>query len=772
MMNLRLFSAPLIAAAILLVAGCSSPESYDNDANQAGSTFTGPRYLRGTIGSYGSFINNRPRYVAGYGMVVDLNGTGSNEVPGFMREWLVNEMLRNRVGSFSFGTERFTPERAMADLGSSVVAVEGLIPPGARTGSTFDVLVTMIDQTSTSLEGGRLWWPTQMSATGLDRRLIYTAPQATGYGKLFVNPIKPDEEQNTEFLRQAVVVNGGTVIEPQKVQFVLNQPSYRIAALIADRINARFEAADDDNYKTAIAKNDGLIEINVPARFENEPEELLELVEHLYLNPTPQFVRPQAQALAQALVQDPEGRADAVVLAWKGLGPNTVPIIRPLYDNENPLVRDAALEAGSWLNDSQAVKPLREIAKRGTPAQRVRAARSLVVMTRNFDARQQVRAMLDDPDPDVRLGAYEALSLVRDSSIERVSVTDGKGIHKFYIDRVPSDQRAIYALQGDELSIAIFGGDVPFRDDVYAKIDDTLTVRSLPTDSIPVGLSGRYEGETAYIPIHRCGALKMIPSLTPVSEKPDAKLPPPDWSVEVGDAEGNEMIVNIRDQKLQDAFGVEILKAPNRATATQEPRLIGLVRIADLPGKDEDGNPTPAVGELLALRSPEIPMPLAVRYHKPGEKQPTVYRIDPTAATIAYTLGYKTDNINTQTGPNLGFTQVVSALNTLCNQGQVPAPFDARINPLAQRIVSAQQDNQAEPRPEITAEELELLRGDEGDDAEAQDAEGADDAGDVPAEQSPGDGDGDDDQPGAGDAAGAVGAGVGLIGGGAKGGSK
>ena len=145
----------LLILATLAIVGCTGSQQteYDNqDANEAANTFSGPKYLRGSIGSYGSFLNNQPRYVGGYGMVVDLNATGSSEVPAFMRQWLINEMLQNNLGSVQFGTERFGPERVMADLGSSVVAVEGLIPPGAVRGSKYDVLVTMIDQTSTSLQ--------------------------------------------------------------------------------------------------------------------------------------------------------------------------------------------------------------------------------------------------------------------------------------------------------------------------------------------------------------------------------------------------------------------------------------------------------------------------------------------------------------------------------------------------------------------------------------------------------------------------------------------
>lgn len=714
----------LLLLSLLVSVGCSSPETYDNQgANEAANTFSGPRYLRGSIGSYGSFLNVQPRYVGGYGMVVDLNATGSNEVPSFLREWLSNEMLQNNLGSVQFGTERFGPERVMADLGSSVVAVEGLIPPGAVRGSKFDVLVTMVDQTSTSLAGGRLFWPTRMSMTGLDKSLVYTEPQAAAYGELFVNPVSPAGEKDTEFLRRAIVVNGGTVLESQVVQFVLNQPSYRISNAIADRINARFEATDTDNLPTAVAKTDGLVEINMPQRFANQPEKLLSLVKHLYLDPTPGFVKPQAEALGQSLVANPDERAEAVMEAWKGLGPNTVPVLRTYYTHENLKVRQASLYAGAWLNDAQTIKPLSQQASEGDPGQRVRAANALVTMMRSNEARQHVRKLLNDPDPEVRLGAYESLVLVRDPAVKRLSVTDGNK-HKFYIDQVPSEHPMVIAIQGHELSIVIFGGDIPLRKNVFARLDDQMALRTLPVSSIPVGLEERYEGDSAFVPIHRCGALKMIESLTPVSKEPGSELPPPDWRVEVGDSEGNTMLVNIREPKLQDAFGVKLLNIPNRGKASDKPRAIAMLRVVKPAGKDESGKPTPAIGELLALQGPDSTLPVALRVQKPGQREAKLYRVTPTVASLAYTLGYKIDNFNTQTGPDLSFSHVVRALHELAKQNQIDAPFDARLSPLAQRIASAQMDSRAESRPEITAEELEKLDEEEARRRDAASREG------------------------------------------------
>ncbi|MCC6581796.1 MAG: hypothetical protein IT440_15295, partial [Phycisphaeraceae bacterium] len=51
-----------------------------------GPAFTGPAYLQGTVGSMTKLRGYEPLLVSGYGLVVDLQGTGSADVPDFLRK--------------------------------------------------------------------------------------------------------------------------------------------------------------------------------------------------------------------------------------------------------------------------------------------------------------------------------------------------------------------------------------------------------------------------------------------------------------------------------------------------------------------------------------------------------------------------------------------------------------------------------------------------------------------------------------------------------------
>ncbi|MFI4859391.1 MAG: flagellar basal body P-ring protein FlgI [Phycisphaerales bacterium JB063] len=704
-----------LACAAMSVVGFAGCEMMHHKADappaaEPGATFTGEPYLRGTVQSYGTLINNLPLLVSGYGMVVDLNGTGSNEVPAFLRDWLITEMRRNNVGSADFGTDNLSPQRAMSDTGSSVVAVEGFIPPGATPGTKFDLLVTMIDQNSTSLSGGRLFWPTTLTQNGLNSQLSYSRPMASGYGAMYVNPIS-SEGNEVEFLRQALVVDGGTVTEARQIQMILNQRSRLRARQISDRINERFPAGREDRLPTAVAKDDLTIDFNIPERFSDNPEALIELIGHLYLDPTPGFAPNQAQYLADKLAEDPEGRARSVVASWKTLGRTITPVLRRLYDHENLTIRSAALEAGAWLQDREAVDPLIALTRRGDAQSRIDAARWLIAVNGVSRGREAIRAMLNDEDPAVRVGAYETLSLISDRTIERMAVGYGTQF-KYYIDRVESDHPMIFATQADTPTLVIFGDNPGFRDNLFAQVGDNLMIRTIPVDTLRTATAGLHEGETAFVPVHWQGRRELLED--EVRTSLGADMDEPLYQTELGDRDGEIIKVRIRGQAAMDMMREQLLMDLPRSQvmATAGPASIAVVRLIEIPRRKRNADGTAGewegeyVAELLGLQDPGEPLPLAVRYQRPGSREVQTYRITPTVATLAFTLGYDRSEHLAKLGPDLPYSTVVQAIHQMCEDRLIEAPFQITLNEIAQRVEDAQRAGVIDDRPEFDLEEV------------------------------------------------------------------
>ena len=158
-----------------------------------------------------------PLAVPGW-LVVGLDRTGSDEVPAFLRQWLINEMKKRGLGSAKLGTEQMTPERVLADERTAVVEIAGFIPPGAVEGTRFDVVVTSVDTQTTSLAGGTLW-SADLAAGGATAPNRFLFKQAEAAGATFVNPFdqsSPDEEK-LEYARSALIAGGGKVTEKRRL---------------------------------------------------------------------------------------------------------------------------------------------------------------------------------------------------------------------------------------------------------------------------------------------------------------------------------------------------------------------------------------------------------------------------------------------------------------------------------------------------------------------------------------------------------------------------
>lgn len=477
-----------LAVLAVSMAGCEGPKAQTRAPGVAPMpTFTGQPYLRGTVGSLVRLRpgTDRPILVNGYGIVVNLNGTGSTSAPPALRQALINQMKKYGLGSANLHTLDMSPERVLADPNTAVVRIDGLILPGATKDMRFDVLVSAIDSQTTSLAGGTLW-TANLGVNGANQAFKFMREQATAYGPIYDNPYheQPDSGEPSEFGRQqAIVAAGGKVTAARELELVLNQSSYSRCRAIADRINERFGRAND---RQLIAKplTDQLIEINVPPRHEADPGELVELIMHLYLQTGPGFEKQQAEHLAGILREQPEAER-SVRLAWQALGRPVVEVLREYYEDPQLSVRLAALEAGAWLDDERSSQSLSELAKDPDPAIRARVARALVMLPRSIKGGRTLKTLLDDEETYVRIAAYESLAAINDRMITdgRVVVVDelGTGV-KYMIDAVPAENPLVYVTQVGVPRIAVFSPDLGFETPLLARFWDNRLMLAMDPD--------------------------------------------------------------------------------------------------------------------------------------------------------------------------------------------------------------------------------------------------------------------------------------------------
>lgn len=457
-----------ISLMVIALSGCTTTR-HSPDSPAPTATYIGPSYLRGTVGSMTSLRNARPLLVSGYGLVVGLHGTGSTVVPGFLRQAMINRMQQYGLGSAQYGTQQMTPQKVLADKNTAVVAVRGLIPPGAVKGTRFDIILSALSGTqTTSLAYGTLW-STDLTVGGVDPSLPYMPTKAIAQGEVYTKPFeeKPgtdasDSAADNNFRYNAVILSGATVQETRKLVLTLNQPSWIVSRQISDQINERFPMQPGTMEQTADAKNDLFIQINIPDRYADDPAQLITLIRHLFVRNGQRFGKIKTQSLMASLIKHPQ-RADDVMLCCVGFGKSIIPILRNYYNSSNMTIRMTALQAGAHLQDERSSKYLYKIAQNNNTQLRIKAAKALVHLPRSLRGSRTLQMLLDDSNTQVRLAAYQSLSEINDPTIDRVLVQDINGNTKYIIDRVPAQKPFIYITQKDIPRIVIFDKDLGFQ---------------------------------------------------------------------------------------------------------------------------------------------------------------------------------------------------------------------------------------------------------------------------------------------------------------------
>lgn len=664
----RVASAALLglALAALVLPGCGSRRLETKPAAPAGPIYTGPTYLRGTVASLGTLRNSGSIPVSGFGLVVGLDGTGHRGAPIYVRQQMLNEMRKRGVGSIKMrDILPLTPAQVLDSTDTAVVMVEGLIPRGATAGTRFDLLVTALDGTqTTSLAGGTLY-TTDLAIGGADPANRYSHPLAAGSGPIYMNPFGAgvEAEDLEGFRRQAIIVAGGRVTKDRKIEIVLNQPSWQRARLVEDRINERFPMlAGDRAHKTANATSNQLIEIEIPSRYADRPDELLALISNFYVNNSAGFEEMQGRRLYQELQRDPEKAAD-VTLAWKALGKTVIPVLREGYEDARHDIRMAALEAGAYLKDERASKFLLELAGHDDPAVRAQVAESLVHLPRSMRGGRALKQLLDDEETSVRVTAYESLARIGDPIVERMAVQNEAGV-KFVIDRVPSQRPLVYVTYYQFPRIVIFDQNLGFDETDVARLwNNRLMIRR--PETLAEAMVGLKAGRTVYVPVHGRGEVKEIGS--------------PKWRTTVYDSEARSVELEIDSRDLHDRF-LQLVGDPS-----PDPQAVIVAQL--MPDHfDENGKRSAKRLTLLELRDADTVRPLTVYYRSPDQRTGRTYKITPTVATFTFLLAAKPTIEAEHDGLDLSYSEVVDALYHLCMAGHIEAPIQVDTTPMAALI--------------------------------------------------------------------------------------
>jgi flagellar P-ring protein FlgI len=430
-----------------------------------------PGFMKGTLYEQTNLENDSPFLVSGWGLVVNLNGTGgsdqiSNNLKAFMSKQLEAKGFGRKV---SPELKTITPERVLADKNVAVVGVYGALPPGVHKGQWFDVRV-LADQAGReevkSLARGHLY-ETSLTIDGANP-INPTPPVnvwATASGPVFVNPamaLKFSEQADgsvTKSLRVGYVIGGGRSQTDRPLLLRLRQPENRLARAIELRVNEFFH-----EDQVCRAKDQAYCELYVPADYGDDWEHLSKLVQHLYLQGGSEaFARAKARELAGEARHTGAPLQD-ISYCWEGLGKYALPELSALLSDAGvtPEVRFAAARAAAYVGDPSgaADRCLYEFAADQKSDFQVAAVQVLGRVKNSHAVNQLLRDLLDSSSTTVRVEAYSILARHHDPSVETRIIGSARDAtdQKFVLDFVHSmGKPLIYATVKGIPRIAIFG---------------------------------------------------------------------------------------------------------------------------------------------------------------------------------------------------------------------------------------------------------------------------------------------------------------------------
>jgi flagellar basal body P-ring protein FlgI len=371
-----------------------------------------PPKIQETVGDLAIVVSRGEMKVEGVGLVVGLDNSGADPPNSWYRKQLVDEMTKA-------GVEK--AEKLLASPQVSMVIVRLTIPVGVGPKDRLDVQVELPPACATkSLAGG------QLLLTRLREVLIAGgAPKggpevALAQGPVMIGtPTKPNDP------KVGRVLGGGRVKKelPYTLAIKDNRKSFHTSKLLEAVVNDRFHQTEDGHQNgVTTAKSDSYLVLKVPALYHQNQEHFFRVVQLLPVVDSPELRTRRLAAWSKELL-DPT-KAGQAAMKLEGMGNTAVEALQAGIKKTNAQVQFFSAEALAYLNDTSGVEVLGNTIIH-QPEFRPYALAALAAMDQPA-SHQKLRKLMDEPEIQVRYGAFNALRTLdpNDPFLGRVHVLD------------------------------------------------------------------------------------------------------------------------------------------------------------------------------------------------------------------------------------------------------------------------------------------------------------------------------------------------------------
>ena len=408
------------------------------------------------IGDVLTVVAFKPAQLKGFGIVIGLNGTGSNQCPPSVRSYLRSYIKTNLRDYW-----KSDPDELIDSMDTTVVNILAILPAGAMKSEKFDLMVGSLNTSQAStLAGGKLLKAElkTIGAAGQSRAL------ATACGEIYLD---------SDDVRVGYILGGGQVLKSQEVMLGSKSLGYADTSTIRDKINEKF------GPDTCKAVKDGRILLNIPKKYLDRKKHYLDLIMSIHYDVSNDDLTGIIDGLVEKL-HDKDSAAQALA-SLEMIGVPAVNKLKPLLSQPED---DVVLRAASCLlsiGDYSGYENLIEMAHNKSSANRLAAIDSIAWSAKRNEAVSVLKGLLGDDDFDVRLSAYEHLRRLDDMSISQKLVETSAG--QFSLERIiQAGKKVIWASQSSQAKVALFGSPIYCEKDIFVESADRSVIATSNKD--------------------------------------------------------------------------------------------------------------------------------------------------------------------------------------------------------------------------------------------------------------------------------------------------
>ena len=431
---------------ILIFGGCQGGKTGTAGTQEVPQT--------GPISAYTEVIAFSSIPAQGYGLVAGLSGTGSSQCPPQVRDYLKQYVLSK------LPKDSMTSADDIIDsIDTAPVRIEGVIPPAAQKGDTFDVKVTALPGTqTTSLKGGTLY-TAEMHLTRSSRKV------ATAQGAIYI------DEFDSNDLRTGYIPGGGAPINSYTINLGLFKPDFKLANIIRNRINERFGDG------VATAPSSAIITFEIPAEYQGQRQKFLAMVKSLYIGESMDMRKKRVEQLVAELGDPAKGRLAQIAL--EGLGRTEQEAVKPALKSSDPNTRLRAGKCLLAMGDNEALEVLRAFAADNASPYQLEAINSVALDGPRNEALNILRPILASSSDKIRIVVYEHLRRLNDPLITTTRIGSN-----FEVDEVKITSPAqVYAYRAGHRRIVLFGTPQLSADVFAQSLNNEIVITSLAGDA-------------------------------------------------------------------------------------------------------------------------------------------------------------------------------------------------------------------------------------------------------------------------------------------------